>query len=544
MMNRAASAGIETGSSSESLRDHVSTAAQRQLDALRAALELRLSALEAALANPAQYDSLESLILDLSRVATEEAQAATWRACVDTKLEAETRLATARAAADAALGEERAASSELRRALEAAERRLSTLEGQTQDEVRAIREQLEAQLAEKRTLTANIERALAEAQQHLKAERACSSDLRRTIDDARKRVSVLESEKGHAVAAHDQLAAELTRDRAVAAEFQRALGEARQQLEAERASSSNLRRAVDDAQQRISTFESEGGQAAHEQFAADVEHQRVVAADLQRTLEEAQTQLEAERAASAHARQLAEQAEQRLSMAESVKVQTLTDYEQLAAQLERERIENARPPTEAMAEAQRELASARAEVQALRHELDAARQSGDAQREAETRHEKKHRAAEPRARDRDHELPRHDSIVQSRRAETTAPAPASPSDDKWTNVRQVARYYFREEIEVEVDRGPGLLVDLSVEGCQVVSPATLKPNRAVKVLLPLETTSIACSGKVMWARIEPASKGQPLRYRAGVRFTKVDKAAIAAFLAHYGDVVSEDRPGS
>ena len=44
------------------------------VQALRASLTSRLAALEEALANPAKHSSLESLILDLARVATEEAR--------------------------------------------------------------------------------------------------------------------------------------------------------------------------------------------------------------------------------------------------------------------------------------------------------------------------------------------------------------------------------------------------------------------------------------------------------------------------------------
>jgi len=65
------------GSKAERLNDRLSEPAQRQLDDLRAALDDRLAALEAALADPARGESLERLILDLARAVTEESQAAT-----------------------------------------------------------------------------------------------------------------------------------------------------------------------------------------------------------------------------------------------------------------------------------------------------------------------------------------------------------------------------------------------------------------------------------------------------------------------------------
>jgi hypothetical protein len=56
----------------------------------------------------------------------------------------------------------------------------------------------------------------------------------------------------------------------------------------------------------------------------------------------------------------------------------------------------------------------------------------------------------------------------------------------------------------------------------------------VKVSLPDTKTAIACTGKVVWARLEPARAGRPLGYRAGLSFTKRDEAAIEAFMVRHG----------
>src|SRR5215813_13193065 len=92
--------------SSDSQNEYVSEAAQRRLDALRSSVEVRLAALEAALADPSRGDALETLILDLARVACEESQAAAAHACADTRLEAETHIAQVRATAQAAVDQE------------------------------------------------------------------------------------------------------------------------------------------------------------------------------------------------------------------------------------------------------------------------------------------------------------------------------------------------------------------------------------------------------------------------------------------------------
>ena len=76
MAKRAASSTSTTQLSSLALNDHLSKSAQQQLTALRRALESRLAALEEVLKDPGRGESLAGLILDLSRVATEEAQLA------------------------------------------------------------------------------------------------------------------------------------------------------------------------------------------------------------------------------------------------------------------------------------------------------------------------------------------------------------------------------------------------------------------------------------------------------------------------------------
>ena len=62
------------------LKQYLSDTARREIEALRAELDSRLLALEAALAHPDPHESLETLVIELARVATTEAEASVARA--------------------------------------------------------------------------------------------------------------------------------------------------------------------------------------------------------------------------------------------------------------------------------------------------------------------------------------------------------------------------------------------------------------------------------------------------------------------------------
>jgi hypothetical protein len=63
-------------------------------------------------------------------------------------------------------------------------------------------------------------------------------------------------------------------------------------------------------------------------------------------------------------------------------------------------------------------------------------------------------------------------------------------------------------------------------------PTALKPNRVIKIKLPLGEGTVVCKGKIVWAQLEPSSAGAA-RYRAGVCFTTADATAIEAFIARH-----------
>jgi hypothetical protein len=106
------------------------------------------------------------------------------------------------------------------------------------------------------------------------------------------------------------------------------------------------------------------------------------------------------------------------------------------------------------------------------------------------------------------------------------PAPASfPLD---TGTRRAPRYDMRDGIEVLVDGNPVLLVDLSIEGAQLISPTTLKPNQRVRLTLPGGLPPVRVAGEIAWAMFEMPQSGP--RYRAGMAFIDPDIKGIQRFI--------------
>jgi len=664
MAKRAASTASRTEPSSSALNEHLSSSAQQQLAALRGALESRLAALEEVLADPGRGESLAGLILDLSRIATEEAQVAASQACIATRAEADKEIATLRVSAksaldgtqaalkatEASLDQERALGTDLRRAVDQAQlenhKQADLLKARDQLEanLRTDRQRLEAEVVKQQSIVADAQRAAGELQRaaadakqqleterrssadwqsQLQAERASGAELGRSAHSAAARLEAVEREladeraaheaavadvsderaahqavvaeltdaraahqavvaeltdaraAGQAVAAqladaraaHQAVAAELADARAahqaVAAELAGAgatyqavvaeLAEARaahdeelrgvraahdavvkelagargaheavaadleherkaapnrdhahaqlqSQLEAERATVADLRQAAARAEELSATLsrESSGGHEAHEEAAL----LQTSLADAQRALADAQAQLETDRAAMVEVRQLAEYTDQQLASARSNEAQTVADHQKLSAQLDALSKERT-----ALID---ELAAARSAI-AQSHEL----------------------RPEPVATPAPPPVEPHPPKAKAK-AHATASAKKQQvePEEGWQSVRLAVRYMFSTELSVQVNGNPARIFDISVSGCQLLSPTALKPNQMVKIVLP-DVPPVTCSGKVIWTRLEPMAVGQPLGYRAGVRFTKADDLAIETFAARY-----------
>jgi chromosome segregation ATPase len=321
-------------SSGLSLRQ-LSQSAEQELATLRAALDQKLATLEAALANPSRGESLETLIIDLARVATAEAETAATKACVDSQLEAQ-RQAAARAEAQRALRTERDALVAFQRDLEQARRALAS-EREITTVLRRDLDTAATALKAEREGTSGLRRRAEDAEAKYNAERAAGAALRRDIEDTRR-----------AVHAAQQAGLELNQS----------AEQAHAELENEQATVVSLRQALNDAHQQIASIKAAAqteSRSAREQFDDQTAGERAAHLKLTAALESVKQELAA-------ARHVAEKQAADVDAAQS-----------LIEGLERQRagIERARHEDVARANA---LADER---DALVRELNAARQAAD-----------------------------------------------------------------------------------------------------------------------------------------------------------------------
>jgi chromosome segregation ATPase len=313
----------------------LSQRAEQELANLRATLDQKLAALEVALANPAQCESLETLVIDLARVATAEAEAAATKACVDSQLEAQ-RQAAARAEAQRALKAERDGLVPLHHELDQARRALAS-ERQITTALRRDLDAAAAALKSEREAAIGFRRQAEDTEARREAERTTTAALRRDLEEARG-----------AVRAAQQAGLELNQS----------VDQARAELENEQATVVGIRQALNEAHQHIAAIEASTHQESHglrEQFEQRIAEERAAALKLTTALESLKQELAA-------AKRVDEKGTADMEAARSL----IEGLEHQRAELERART----------AEAARTIALAE-ERDALVRELSVARQAAE-----------------------------------------------------------------------------------------------------------------------------------------------------------------------
>ena len=94
--------------------------------------------------------------------------------------------------------------------------------------------------------------------------------------------------------------------------------------------------------------------------------------------------------------------------------------------------------------------------------------------------------------------------------------------------RRVIRVAMREGLTVSLDGNPATLLDLSVDGAQVVAAMTLRPHQHVRVALPDGPRPIRLRASVRWAKLEMPKEGP--RFRAGLQFADADLPSLGRFI--------------
>jgi DNA repair exonuclease SbcCD ATPase subunit len=514
------------------------TAFPKELDALRGLLDSRLAALESAMADPSRHGSLEQIILDLARVATEEADATARRTFLDAQRDTQAAVNAARAEAQKALDTQQNAAAALSRERDAAREELASAQ-QAAKKAESAAAALRREMEQERAAAAAVQVELESAHRAIEEEQSSAAGVRRKLEEieassqgARRDIEAAQAE---AAAARHQL--DETRAAAAALEQQRATDRdaaaaLRQQLDAahgalkqEQELAARVRRELDEAQATIRTLEQErsGSAAAAREEIETLRQQLAETAAGLNGLAEAKTKIAGLEQELGSAHRDLQTRSQTLSGAQEALEAALKAAEQRADAA----IADKQALFERLEAATAEVAAAETQSQTRYDELHAAAERQNRSLELALRDAETRAAALQLEVD---EIRREARTAPSQAAESTsAPPPdaAEPAAGPKSPTRSAVRWAMRDDVEIQIDGSPGTLVDLSVSGAQIVATVALKPNRMVKITLP-HGEGVACKGKIMWAKLEPGRGG--VRYRAGVHFTSADQRAVEAFL--------------
>lgn len=190
----------------ESLVRQLCDPLREELDAVRAALDTRLAAVAASFASRDHSESLDTLVLDLSRAAAEQAEAAASRARLDAQEAARAEQGAAQAAAQKQLDAESAANMALRQSLDDTRRQLDTIQAEVAV-LQASRIEMELRLDQAEAARSELAGALAKAEREVTEARGDVEACTVRLDTAHARVEALEQERAELLQARDEVEA-------------------------------------------------------------------------------------------------------------------------------------------------------------------------------------------------------------------------------------------------------------------------------------------------------------------------------------------------
>ena len=341
---------------------------QRQLDTLRATMDARLAELEVALSDPSRSTSLPALVLELSRLATSEAHATAARICMQLRHDGDAALLDLETRHASVLEAQRKAAWDQQWALENAQKRIELLESEKQSATQAAQDH--GQMLEvERAARTERERAVALLERQLQV---AATQLDEVTTAARKRAeehAQVFDEASSLRADIEDLSGRFAVDHAQVAVLSRQQATANDRIAA-------LQRELEQALQRVEIERHATARAVDERDQAIVRIATMdtAIADVQRQREEASQRLAPEaKVRGAQARQLAEAVSTLKDTRQHLDVERAT-----AAQL-RAALATAQSAREAERESTATLQSTTTE---LRTELAAVQSARDADRQA------------------------------------------------------------------------------------------------------------------------------------------------------------------
>ncbi len=469
-----------------------------QLLTLRRTFDERLVALEAGLADPDEGPSLESLILELTRVAADEAEAAARDAIRRVRREAAEQTAAATADAE-----------ETHSLLEAERARNETL----QAEINSLTEQLSKAVSSR-------DKTDAQSQHEISTLRTTVDELRHALDEC----SVVAAKNAESLASELERVNVAMRERDFFAQQRDLITAERDRFAAERDAIAAERDAVASARDAL-TAERDALRREKDTTAAD---QGAVAAERDAAIADRDAALEEREALAAERDALIAERDRLVGERdEFVRSHDAIVLQRDTLAHERDEIRQERDREIAKLRDELARASAAAAVVSTPPTPAAIEHAMTELQEMTARHPskpKKQAAIE-------HAL----TELQEGKATAQQTSKKKPAVAKtYSAVRQDARQSFPNALGIQIDGEAALLVDLSVSGAQVLSCSALKPSKNVKVLLPSSEQPVLCRGRIVWARLEPTMPGKPIRYRAGMTFTGADPAAVQSFITRHG----------
>lgn len=107
-----------------------------------------------------------------------------------------------------------------------------------------------------------------------------------------------------------------------------------------------------------------------------------------------------------------------------------------------------------------------------------------------------------------------------------------PGHLDFSGTRRSERYAMTNPMEVLVDGKPGLLVNLSLVGAQLVTGTALKPTQRVRIALSDEVGTFRGTAVVVWASYEMPKNAGP-RYRAGIDFVDPKAEVLEGYISRH-----------